>query len=106
MLSGQDSKVFHIGDVLSVTTSHLVSPRYMDGVYDLVRYLTEREPELDNLAEAMGVCKRYLIQLHPQFEDLNIDGVEFENWRSWLQGQQAIHGEWIAVRRPLPGEVA
>lgn len=106
MSNRQDSKIFHIGDVLSVTTRRLVSPRYMDGVYDLVRYLTDSEPQLDRLADTMAVCKRYLLELHPQFEDLNVDEVEFENWRNWLQAQQATHGEWIEVRHPLPGEVA
>jgi hypothetical protein len=33
-------KLFHISDVLSVTTGRLVSTRHMDGVYDVLDFLT------------------------------------------------------------------
>jgi hypothetical protein len=33
-------KVFHIGDILSVTTERLVSERHMAGVYDVLNFLT------------------------------------------------------------------
>ena len=102
----QDRRIFHLGDVLSVTTSHLVSPRYMDGVYELVRYLTDLEPQVEGLVESMAPCRRYLIALFPQFDGLDMTDVEFENWRGWLESRQAEFGEWIEVRRPLAGEIA
>lgn len=33
-------KAFHIGDVLTVTTGRLVSPRHMYGVYEILNFLT------------------------------------------------------------------
>ena len=104
-MTNKETKVFHLGDVLSITTSRLVSPRYMDGVYDLVRYLTGTEPQFDVLTATMVSCRRYIIAIYPELDDLEIVDVAFENWRDWLKEQQAAFGEWIKIRRPEPGEL-
>ena len=95
-----DTKRFHIGDILSVTTSMLVSPRYMDGVYDLIGYIAGERPAVDELAEVMADCKRHLLQLYPQLGEIDAESVEFENWRPWLDKQKAEFGEWFEVKRP------
>jgi hypothetical protein len=41
------TRPFHLGDVLTITTGRLVSPRHMDGVYDVLNFMTG-----DNLMRA------------------------------------------------------
>ncbi len=96
---------FHLGDVLSITTSVLVSPRYMDGVYDLVKYLAGEQPEMDALPETIAACKDYLLNNHPEFTELDPASVKFENWRAWLNAQVFEFGEWVEVKRPLAGDL-
>lgn len=103
MNSREETKVFHLGDILSITTKTLLSPRYFHGVYDVVGYLTYSAPPLDDLEQAMERCRGYILQEHPQLRDMDVGSVEFENWREWLQVQTEQYGEWIALRRPGPG---
>jgi hypothetical protein len=106
MTQQRETKIFHLGDVLSVTTSMLLSPRYMDGVYELVRYLTGEQPAFDQLEATMVRCRPYLLALRPELEALDLTGIEFENWRGWLEQQTVVYGEWVEIARPLPGEIA
>lgn len=105
MTRQQNSRIFHLGDVLSVTTSRLLSPRYMDGLYDLIQFLTDEPPNHEQLPALMDACRVYLIRLRPDLQDLDTDELVFENWRAWLQQQQAISGEWVEIRRPEAGEI-
>ena len=102
MASDQKTRLFHLGDVLSLTTSVLLSPRYMDGVYDIVQYLAREQPPIDQLPATIASCKRYLLGLFPQFTELDAASVGFDEWREWLRAQEAEFGEWIDVPRPGP----
>jgi hypothetical protein len=101
MTLAYESRIFHLGDVLSVTTSVLVSPRSMYGVYDIVQYLTRSEPALDALDASILECRGLLLAQHPQFEDVDTADVEFENWQKWLDEQVARFGEWVTVQRSV-----
>lgn len=104
-MSERDERVFHLGDVLSITTSLLVSPRYMDGVYELLRFLTGAAPQLPALAEEIGRCRGYLLRTFPELADVDASSVQFENWQAWLSAQIGAHGEFLTVPRPRPDEL-
>lgn len=57
------SRRFHIGDVLSITTGRLISPRGMDGIYDILGYMTDDSPFTTQLGRFAEECKPYLEQL-------------------------------------------
>lgn len=59
-------KVFHIGDVLSVTTGRLVSSRHMDGVYDILNFLTTDDLFTHQLPRACEECKPWLRTQFPR----------------------------------------
>lgn len=105
MTNLRPTRVFHLGDVLSVTTFRLVSPRSLDGVYDLLRFLLSKEPDADSLAGALVIARAYLLQTHPQLESSVAEDVGFDNWQQWLGQQQQILGEWIEVEQPAVGEL-
>jgi hypothetical protein len=89
---------FHIGDVLSITTSMLVSPRRMDGVYDILGYMTGEPLFTHQLPRAARECTPELLRQHPQ-----LAAVETPTFASaadvapWLAEQVARYGETLPV---------
>lgn len=51
---------FHIGDILSITTERLVSPRLIEGVYDILNYMTGDNLMTHQLPRASRHCAPYL----------------------------------------------
>ncbi len=66
-------KNFDIGDVLSVTTGRLVSPRGGEGVYDILNFLTGDNLVTHQLPRAMKECKPWLRTQFPQLFTENPD---------------------------------
>lgn len=58
-------KLFHISDVLSVTTGRLVSSRHMEGIYDILNFLTGDNLFTHQLPRAMNECKPWLRSIFP-----------------------------------------
>lgn len=59
-------KNFHISDVLSVTTGRLVSYRHIDGVYDILNFLTGDQLFTHQLPRAGRECEPWLRTQFPQ----------------------------------------
>lgn len=59
-------KKFHISDVLSVTTGRLVSSRHMDGIYEILNFLTGDNLFTHQLPRAMRECEPWLKMQFPQ----------------------------------------
>ena len=59
-------KLFHISDVLSVTTGRLVSSRHMDGIYEILNFLTGDTLFTHQLPRAMRECEPWLKTQYPQ----------------------------------------
>ena len=53
---------FHIGDILSITTGRLVSPRGVEGIYDILGYMTDDSPYTTQLGRFAEECLPYLEQ--------------------------------------------
>lgn len=96
---------FELGDIISVTTGRLVSRRHMDGLYDLMGYMTS-DPGLTTIGLlAVGdICATELLRQHPQLASIEVpefdikrDGVE-SIW-IWLGEQQAQFGRTLPVER-------
>jgi len=59
------TKQFDISDVLSITTGRLVSTRHMDGVYDILNYMTGESLFTHQLGRASDACKPELLRQFP-----------------------------------------
>ncbi len=94
---------FHLGDILSVTTGFLVSPRHMDAFYDLLGYMTGESLVTHQLPRAMNECAPRLLEQHPDLADVPVpDRFEGkEHVDRWLAEQVARFGEYRDVA-PLP----
>ena len=53
-------KRFHISDILSVTTGRLVSSRHMEGIYDILNFITGDNLFTHQLPRAMRECEPWL----------------------------------------------
>lgn len=99
------TKDFHLGDILSITTSHLVSPRHIDGVYDILGWMTGEPLWTHQLPRASRECQPFLLQQHPDLTAVKFpEGLEGEaGVAAWLAEQVAVYGEMRPVA-PLASE--
>lgn len=91
------SKKFHLGDVLSITTGRLVSPRYMDGVYDILNFMTGESLFTHQLLRAGDICKPVLFEQYPQLKEVDASVVNEKNYEQWIKEQVAKYGEKLSV---------
>jgi hypothetical protein len=113
------TKQFHLGDVLSVTTERLVSPRHVDGVYDILNFMTGDNLFTHQLPRANDECKPFLLEQFPQLATPEMDFAVAELGEmlktksgkaeteklvaGWLAKQVAKYGEMFTVK-PIPSE--
>lgn len=71
----QEQRLFQLGDILSITTGKLVSKRHMEGVYDILNFMTRDNLFTHQLGRASSECKPALLQQHPQLGA--VTGAEF-----------------------------
>lgn len=101
-----ETKRFHIGDVLSAATGKLVSPRHMEGVYEILNWMTGDNLFTHQLPRAMDECAPLLRETFPDLVAANIP----ENFRDmadcvgWLETLYAEHGEFVDVPRLSDGD--
>jgi hypothetical protein len=97
------TRPFRLGDVLSVTTERLVSPRHMEGVHEILDYLTGDTLFTHQLPRAMGECKPALLAQHPQLaevqvpDDLGNSEDPVAEVADWLASQVEQYGEMLEI---------
>ena len=102
------ARTFHLGDILSITTGCLVSPRHMDGIYDVLNFMTGDNLFTHQLPRAAGECKDPLLAQHPDLaaivppDDFGSDPEAAV--KAWLAEQVAIYGETREVSPLAAGE--
>jgi hypothetical protein len=96
-------KRFDLSDVLSITTGRLVSTRHIDGVYDILGYMTGEAPFTHQLPRFSDECRPHLLRQHPQLVDVTGDEVTTDNWRQWLAAQRVRFGDSLEID-PIPGD--
>lgn len=100
------TKIFHIGQLLSVTTGKLVSPvgdHAIDGVYEILNFLTKDDLFTHQLPRASEACKPWILLQKPELAGVDATDVNGENWRQWLDKQVAEFGE-LHELTPLNGD--
>ena len=102
------TKRFHVGDVLSVYSGYLVSMNGMDGVCDVLNFLTRDDLFTHQLPRAMEECHGYLERAHPFLTTIDCSSVGTaeeplteETLRQWLDSVVAQHGAMVELT-PMP----
>ncbi|HWT45739.1 MAG TPA: hypothetical protein VN085_07225 [Vicinamibacterales bacterium] len=92
------TRTFDLGDILSITDGRLVSPRHMEGVYDILDFMTGDSLSTIGLLSAMPPCRKALLEQHPQLSAITKDGeLTPETVPTWLAEQKARYGEQLPV---------
>lgn len=65
-------RMFHIGDVLSITTGRLVSPSGIDGICDILNFMTMDNLMTHQIPRACEECRPYLFAQYPWLESPEI----------------------------------
>jgi len=90
-----DTRDFHLGDILSITTGLLVSPRHIKGVYDILNWMTGDNLFTHQLPRAGAECQGPLLEQHPDLAAVQVPD-EFddkEHVERWLAEQVERFGE-------------
>lgn len=106
-----ETKPFHLGDILSITTGRLVSPRHIEGVYDILGWMTGESLMTHQLPRAAGECEGPLRAQHPDLIAIAVPdfpGGDMESvkrfYERWLAEQVAICGETREVAPLAAGD--
>lgn len=102
---------FDVGDIISIADGRLVSRRHMDGVYDILQYMTgEQSLWTHQLLRAGEVCKPYLVLQHPDLANVGALPT-LKGGRENQEHDQEIINNWLdqfgppRVVKPLPDGV-
>lgn len=96
-------KDFALGDILSVTTGQLLSRRHMEGLYDILNFMTGDNLFTHQLPRAADEAKPFLLKQHPDLAGVDASSVTKENWESWLEVQEAKFGATLSIEQMPSG---
>jgi hypothetical protein len=93
---------FDLGDILTITEGSLVSPRHMEGVHDILDYMTGDQLFTHALIRAANTCKPALLAQHPQLTDIKAPewdrtGDVKAQVDDWLALMKLEHGDALPV---------
>jgi len=89
--------MFSVHDILSITTGVLVSKRHMDGVYDILNYMTGDDLFTHALPRASDMCRPALLEQHPQLATVDADAINRETYRDMQAQWEAEFGTELPV---------
>ena len=94
-------KDFDLGTVLSITHDYLLAPNGIDGVYEILNYMTNSSLWTHQLPSAARKCAPVIFGQHPWLRGVKVEGIDKDNWLARLADLKAAHGETVALE-PLP----
>jgi hypothetical protein len=98
-----DNRRFDLADILSVTTGMLLSHRHVDGLYDLMGYMTGESLMTHQLPRAMDACKPELERQMPWLSGLEPPaGLDRADLFAWLTAAETHHGPQHEVEPNAP----
>jgi hypothetical protein len=97
-----DTRPFPLSDILSVTTGRLLSRRHMDGLYELLNYMTGDDLMTHQLPRAVDTCGPALLDQHPQLRGVEPSyDIAVPDLTAWLTNAELKHGETLPIT-PVP----
>lgn len=101
----EQTRKFHLGDILTITTGRLVAPGRIAAVHEFLDYMTGDTLMTHQLPRACDECAPELLRQHPHLADVPVPE-SFDDEAgviAWLSEQVAAHGEYLDVA-PLRSE--
>jgi hypothetical protein len=93
-----DNRLYPLADILSTTTGRLLSRRHMDGIYDLLSFMTGESLMTHQLPRAVDSCGPALLAQHPQLVDVAPpQDIDPPDLMAWLANAEREHGAQLPV---------
>lgn len=94
-----ETRRFHLGDVLTVTTGRFLCPEGVGGLYKILNWMTGESLMTHQLIRAGEECREPLLAQHPDLAYVDVpDDLEGEEAvRRWLAGEVDFYGEYRDV---------
>jgi hypothetical protein len=99
--------LYGLDDILSITTGRLLSRRHVEGLYDILNYMTGDNLMTHQLPRAATVCGPALLDQHPQLRDVappEGDSITQEELFAWLDRAEEEYGKTLPVQ-PVASDV-
>ena len=105
MTENEETKQFHIGDVISVTSGRLVSKDHVGGVYNILNWMTGDNLFTHQLPRASREAEPFLKAQHPELgAEMPWDTIDSrETADAYLESLYPKYGEFVAVEK-IPSE--
>lgn len=97
-------KKFHISDILTILTGKMVSIRNMEGVYDILNYMTDDNLHTHQIPRVLDEVKPYLIDQFPGFLSIDISDISEDNLINRIELIEKEYGSYFEVER-LPNGI-
>lgn len=94
-----DNRMFHLADILSVTTGRLVSKRGVAAIYDVLNFMTGNTNFTHQLGRVSEEVKPHILAQHPELAAVDASDVNRNNWQSWIAKQESTYGREFALTR-------
>lgn len=92
------TKDFHISDILSITTGRLVSTRHINGVYDILGWMTGENLFTHQIPRVSREAEPVLLAAHPQLATVDKDAeINPDNLSEWIAARISEFGETLPV---------
>lgn len=93
-----ETRKFALDDILTVTTGRLLSRRHMDGLYDILGFMTGESLFTHQLGRAADACGPALLEQHPKLRGVQPpDGTDALDLMAWLVSVERQYGETLPV---------
>lgn len=102
-----ETRDFHLGDLLTITDGHLVSPDGIGGVYEIIDFVTGMPHFTHQLPRGAEAIKPWLLEQHPWLADIAVPESALatrDTVLAWLATVTAERGERHAVRAMPEGQ--
>jgi hypothetical protein len=102
MPNDTETKAFHVGDILSVTTGVLVSPRHIAGVYEILGWMTGESLMSHQLPRVSRECEPFLRETFPDLAGIDMTAVSIASEAeclTWLASIEPTFGTHREVPR-------
>ena len=96
-----ETKRFHVGDILSVTTGVLVSPDHIGGVYGVLGWMTGEGLMTHQLPRVSRECEPFLRETFPDLAALDMSGVKIDSEAECLTWLASIAPD-VGTHRDVP----
>lgn len=96
-----ETKQFHIGDVLSITSDKLVSPEHIDGVYNILGWMVGEDLMTHQLSRVSRECEPFLREQHPELSAVDVPDTinSKESALAFFETLYPRFGQYVAVAK-------